>query len=234
MTPQVLGIIPIRGTDPEVADGRMLSLGGKPLLSHTIDAAKAARRLTRTIVSTEDPAVAALAKSLGADVPFLRPAELSAPEAPLTKVLQHALLWLEEHEAYRADYVVLLEITHPLRPAGLIDRTIDVVIADNLDSAFVAREERHEFWTMNSHGSLERVQPREDLTRKGLQPLYKEMGGLVTVMRADLVRAGQRLGERVGLVPVRDPSSLLDLHDEGGLELTRILLESQERDAAGR
>lgn len=205
-------------------DGRMVTLGPKPLLAYTIDAATTSRFITRVIVSTDDPKVAQLAKTLGAEAPFLRPPELARPGVSLARVLQHALLWLEEHENYQADLVALLEITHPIRPQGLIDRVIEVLLAEQLDSVFVAREERHDFWTFNARGSLERVQPREELPRQELQPLYKEMGGMVTVMRTDLIRAGRRLGDRIGLVPLRDASSLVDLHDEDGFKLAEALL----------
>lgn len=222
--PCVVAIIPVRASDPEVRHGRMVTLGEKPLLAYTIEAAIASRFITRIIVSTDGPEVARLAATLGAEAPFLRPSELAAPGIPLAKVLQHALRWLEEHEAYHADVVVLLEVTHPLRPAGLIDQVIEVLLTEQLDSVFVAREERHEFWTFDAHGELERIQPREETPRQMLQPLYKEMGGMVTALRAELVRAGRRLGDRIGLVPIRGASSMLDLHDEDGLKLAQALI----------
>lgn len=224
---RVVAIIPVRGSDPEMKDGRMLSLGGKPVLAYTIEAAAASHLINRIVVSTDNPEVARLAKSLGAEVPFLRPVDLTAPCVSLAKVLQHALLWLEENEGYQTDVVALLEITHPIRPAGLIDRVIEVLIKENLDSVFAAREERHEFWAFNNHGELERIQPRDEVPRQSLQPLYKEMGGMVTAMRAELVRSGRRFGDRIGLVPLRDASSLVDLHDEDGLKLAEVLLQQR-------
>lgn len=220
----VVALIPIRGSDPEVKHGRMVTFGEKPLLAYTIEAATASRFITRIIVSTDEPAVAELAIALGAEAPFLRSSELTAVDVPLAKVLQHALLWLEKNENYHADVVVLMEVTHPLRPQGLIDQVIEVLLTERLDSVFVAREERHAFWAFNARGELERIQPREEMPRHMLQPLYKEMGGMVTALRAELVRAGRRLGDRIGLVPVRDATSLVDLHDEDGLRLAQALL----------
>ena len=229
MSPRVVAIIPIRGSDPEVNHGRIVTVGSKPLLAYTIEAAKASRFIDRIIVSTDGPEVARLAQAQGAEAPFLRPAELSRQGVPLAAVLQHALAWIERESEYRAELVVLLEITHPIRPPGLIDRVIEALLSEQLDSVFAAREERHEFWIFNSYGVLERVQPREETPRQILQPLYKEMGGMATVVRADLIRAGKRMGERVGLVPVRDASSLVDLHDEDGLKLAKALLEQKEQ-----
>jgi N-acylneuraminate cytidylyltransferase len=225
---KALAIIPVRGADPETRQGHQRLLAGKPVLAHTIEAAKAARSIDRVLVTTDDAGVAALARELGADAAIIRPADLSADGVPLVRVLQHALHWLEAHEGYRPDLVVLLEITHPLRPSGLIDRAVDVVAHEGMDSAFVAREERHGFWFLNAHGQLERVHDGEEASRRQRRPLYKEMGGMVTVTRAELIRAGKRLGDKVGLVPVRDASSMVDLHDEGGFRVAQALLREAE------
>lgn len=225
--PNVVAIVPIRGGDPETPRTGMTSLAGRPLLSYTIDAVRQSQHVRRLLVTTDDAAVAEEARRLGADVPFLRPAALAARHVPLGAVLQHAVNWLDEH-GETVDLVALLEITHPVRPAGLIDRVIEVVMAEGLDSAFAVREERHEFWTMDESGSVRRVRPRDETPRHAVEPLYKEMGGLITVMRADVVRSGQRLGDKIGIVPVRDLSSLVDLHDEDGARLAELLV----RDAA--
>ena len=87
--------------------------------------------------------------------------------------LGHKCIGIERESEYQAELVVLLEITHPIRPPGLIDRVIEALLSEQLDSVFAAREERHEFWIFNSCGVLERVQPREETPRQALQPLYK-------------------------------------------------------------
>lgn len=232
--PNVVAIIPIRGGDPETPGTGMVSIAGRPLLAYTLDAAKQSRYVRRTIVSTDDPGVAQLARALGAEAPFLQPAALAGRSVPLGHVLQHAVRWLDEHSPDPVDLVALLEITHPVRPPGLVDRVIEVVLNEQLDCAFGAREERHEFWTMDEDGALTRVRRREETPRTALQPMYKEMGGLVTVMRAHVPRAGHRLGERVGVVPVRDPGSLVDLHDEDGMRLAELLLQTAPRTDHGR
>ena len=222
----VIAIVPIRGGDLETPETGMVSLGGKPLLAYTIDAAKQSRYVRDVVVSTDDDAVARLARDLGAEVPFLRPPELATQDIPLSHVLRHAVTWLDENRDEPVDLVVLLEMTHPLRPQGLIDKVVDVVLTEKLDSAFAAREERHEFWTFDKSGNLNRLHPHDETARHSLKPLYKEMGGLVTVVHSSVIRTGERLGQRVGVVPVRDCSSLVDLHDPDGLRLAKLLLGS--------
>lgn len=221
MSMNTLAIIPVRGDDPQ---GRPdFRLGGRPLLAYTVEAARAARLVRRVIVTTDAPEIAELARACGAEAPFVRPAELSRPEAPLGAALRHALEWLEREEAYAPDLVALLEITHPIREEGLIDRVIEVLVDRGLDSVFTAVEERHDFWRLDRHDALVRIGESEDQPRQAKPPLYREMGGIVTVTRAAVVRAGARLGRRVGLIPLRSLSARVDTRDEVGLLLARHL-----------
>lgn len=229
--PHVIAVIPIRGSDPETPATGMVSLAGRPLVAYTIDAARQSRYISRVLISTDDERVARMARELGGDAPFLRPPGLAAHDVPLAHVLQHAVAWVDEHGSQPVDLVVLLEITHPVRPAGLIDKVIEIVLSEDLDSAFAAREERHAFWTFDADGNLNRVRPSDEVPRDTLRPLYKEMGGLVTVTRAEVVRQGQRLGDRIGVLPVRDLSSLVDLRDEDGRSLAELLLQSARHSA---
>ena len=68
-SPNVVAIVPIRGRDLETPETGMVSLGGRPLLAYTIDAAKQSRYVRNVMVSTDNDAVAVLARDLGADVP---------------------------------------------------------------------------------------------------------------------------------------------------------------------
>ncbi|MFQ5693829.1 MAG: cytidylyltransferase domain-containing protein, partial [Nitrospinota bacterium] len=121
-------------------------LRGKPLLVHTLDAAKDSRLVDRIIVTTEDEETAELARREGAETPFLRPRELAGPGVPLERVLQHAVGWLEEHEGNAVDVVVLLEVSHPFRLPGLIDKIVETLVREDWDSVFVACEENANFW----------------------------------------------------------------------------------------
>ncbi|MEW6542399.1 MAG: acylneuraminate cytidylyltransferase family protein [Nitrospirota bacterium] len=216
-----IAIIPIRGNDPQAQPG--FTLGGRPLLAYTVEAARASRLIERVVVTTDSPEIAGLARDCGADAPFLRPAELSRPEVPLGSVLKHCVDWLEREEACRTDIVTLLEITHPIREEGLIDQVIQVLLDQHLDSVFVAVEERQSFWRMDRYGALIRVGDEEDQPRQTREPLYREMGGIVTATRAEWIKEGKRLGKRVGLIPLRSLSAKVDTHDEVGLFLARHL-----------
>src|SRR5688500_8521071 len=96
---RVLGVIPARGGSKGVPRKNIVALGGKPLIAYTIEAAARAKRLTRTIVSTDDQEIEGVAAGLGADVPFRRPADLATDSARAVPVIQQALAAVEGLES---------------------------------------------------------------------------------------------------------------------------------------
>jgi len=103
-------------------------LHGKPLLAWPIAAACGSRHVDRTIVSTDDAGYAETALAHGADVPFLRPADLASDTAPSIGFILHAIdTLMVAGDAY--DYVVLLEPTSPLTEAGDVDAALAQLVA---------------------------------------------------------------------------------------------------------
>lgn len=220
---QVLGIIPVRERDV-VREGRMLELGRRPLPAHTFEAATSARLINRVVACTDGELVANLARSMGLEVPGLRPKELAAPDVPLGRVLRYCLERTEREFGYAADVVVILEVSHPIRPAELIDKVVEVLLASDLDSVFTAYEDHHAFWKIDEHGELRSLHDVNERTRTDRPPLYREASGLVCASRAEVIRHEEKLGQRVGLVPLRDWTGLIDTQDEFGLLVAEQLL----------
>jgi len=215
-------VIPARESDL-IRDGQLLQLAGKPLLSYTIAAALESKRAGRVVVYTDGPAVAELAKSLGAEVPFLRDPALSAPGVGLTAVLQRLLQDLEREGAL-PDVVVCLEPSHPIRPAGLVDSVLAALEGSDLDTIFAAYEDHHSFWTIGPDGDFTPVSAHPDAPRDQRPPLFREVAGLVCATRTAILQSGQRIGRRVGVVPVRDWIGLIDTQDPVGLALVERLM----------
>src|SRR5579885_2137910 len=92
---QVWGIITARGGSKGIPRKNIADLKGRPLLAYTAEAALAAQRLSRVVLSTDDEEIAAAGRYYGVEVPFLRPAELAADDTPTVPVLQHAVSRLE-------------------------------------------------------------------------------------------------------------------------------------------
>ena len=136
---RALGIITARGGSKGVPGKNLKLLGGKPLIHYSIDAANDTP-LERLILSTEDPKIAEVARSLGCDVPFMRPAELARDETPHLPVIQHAVQWLIDQQGYRAEAVVILQPTSPLRSSADIAAALRMLELSGADSVVSVNE----------------------------------------------------------------------------------------------
>jgi len=119
-------MIPARGGSKGVPCKNIVKVASKPLIAWTIEAALASPVLDRIIVSTDEPEIADVACRYGAEVPFLRPPELAQDHTPGIEPILHAVRWLDEHEGYRPDYVMVLQPTSPLRTAEDIQTAVQL------------------------------------------------------------------------------------------------------------
>jgi CMP-N,N'-diacetyllegionaminic acid synthase len=136
---KVLGIITARGGSKGIPGKNLKLLAGRPLLDYSIDAANDTP-LDRLILSTEDKKIAEAARSLGCEVPFMRPAELARDETPHLPVIQHAVKWLRDHEGYNPDIVLTLQPTSPLRSAADIAAALRMMELSDADSVVSVTE----------------------------------------------------------------------------------------------
>lgn len=205
-TGPAVGIIPARGGSVRVPRKNLYPLGGRPLIAHTILAARRATALDRLIVSTDDEEIAAVAREYGAEVPFLRPAEHARPETPDLPVFQHALRWFADQEDYRPEYVIHLRPTQPFRPPELIDEVIRLLResgADCVKSLVPVAQHPHKMWKLDAAGRpgplLDTPLWREigpDCAGQFLEPVYWS-AGLVDGIRSATILAGSTIGRRV-------------------------------------
>lgn len=128
-------MIPARGGSKSVPRKNIRLVAGKPLIAHTIEQAKKSDLITRVVVSTDDQEIAEISRQFGAEVPFLRPAELAQDDTPDWPVFDHALRWLKTNENYEPDIVVHLRATTPNRSVETLDKAITTFIASpDIDS----------------------------------------------------------------------------------------------------
>ncbi len=130
---RVLALVPARSGSKGLPMKNVRILHGKPLLSWPIDAARHSRYIDRVVVSTDSEEFARLAELAGADIPFLRPLELSNDAAPSIGFILHALDTLDA-VGDRYDYLVLLEPTSPLTEASDIDSALEKLVASRIDA----------------------------------------------------------------------------------------------------
>lgn len=91
-----IAIIPARGGSKRIPRKNIKDFCGKPMIAWSIEAAKKTQLFDRILVSTDDNEVAEVAKAWGAEVPFMRPKELSDDHTGTTPVIAHATKWLHE------------------------------------------------------------------------------------------------------------------------------------------
>ena len=130
----ILGLITARGGSKGLPRKNILPLAGKPLIAWTLEAARRSRRVDRVVVSTDDQEIASVSRQWGAEVPFIRPAELARDESGHMDVVIHAVDWLAREQHYCPDYVLLLQPTSPLRSTEDIDAAVDLILARGADS----------------------------------------------------------------------------------------------------
>jgi N-acylneuraminate cytidylyltransferase len=133
--PRVLAVIPARGGSKGVPRKNIRRICGRPLISYTIEHARAAQHLFhRIIVSTDDDEIASVARQYGAEVPFLRPANLAQDESPVIPMLQHAVNFVEKQDGLRMDWICLLQPTEPFRTVADLEQCLQLGFAGGCDS----------------------------------------------------------------------------------------------------
>ena len=109
-----LAIIPARGGSKRIPNKNIRNFCDKPLIAYTIEQALATPFITRVIVDTDSKEIAKIAKTYGAEVPFIRPSHFATDKASINDALRHLLSSLKKEEGYEPDYIVLLQTTSPL------------------------------------------------------------------------------------------------------------------------
>ena len=195
----ILGITLARGGSKGVKRKNIKDLLGKPLIQYTIDEALESKYLDEYIVSTDDQEIASVAESLGAEVPFLRPDDLSTDQASSASALKHAVSFMEERESKKYDYIVELMCTNPLKLTLDIDNCIKKIIETNADSVIAVHElEDHHpaRIKMIIEDKIEDFIPEpNEARRQDLRPkAYLRSGSIYCMKRSYLMELNLRYG----------------------------------------
>jgi CMP-N,N'-diacetyllegionaminic acid synthase len=233
----VLGIIPARGGSKGISRKNIAPLLGKPLLAYTVQAALASKRLTRIVLSTDDPNIAEIGMRWGVAVPFLRPAELAGDDVPTLPVLQHVVERLESL-GERYDAILTLQPTNPLRRAEDIDGAIELLDRTAADSviSFVDVGERHPArmkW-IDTEGRVwdpPFAEEFEGQPRQQLQRLYLREGSIYLTRRSVLMEQDSIKGRdcRGWIIP---PERAMNIDTPFDLLLTEQILRAHGELAA--
>lgn len=203
-------------------------VAGKPLIAWTLEAARASRHVTRLIVSTDDEEIGAVARAHGAELPFVRPAELARDDTPSMAVIEHAIRRMDEDEGFRPDYVLLLQPTSPLRTTADIDGAVALAAERRAESVVsVAPAADHPYWTkrITTEGVLEDYFPQsEGITRRQDLPPAFSLNGAIYLTRRDLLVERGSFYSKGTYAYVMPPERSLDIDTPWDLRIAELML----------
>jgi N-acylneuraminate cytidylyltransferase len=219
-------IIPARGGSKSIPGKNIRELNGTPLINYSIDYSLRSKYINKTIVSTDDKIIASIAENRGAEVPFIRPSMYAEDMTQDFPVLNHAMLKCEEIYNELVDIFVLLRPTSPLRPPGLIEKSIDILL-DNPDASSVravAKSIQHPYrqWRLSNKyiesfvGPIDDIEEPYNLPRQILPDVYFQTGD-IEVIRRETLLSGSVSGNRV-LPIIIDTNDVLDIDNISDLE----------------
>ena len=232
---KVIAIIPARGGSKGVPRKNIRLLGGKPLIAYTIEVALKSSLIDRVLVTTDDQEIAEVARSFGAEVPFLRPAELAADDTPPDPVLKHTLEFLETKEGYRPDIIVWLEPPTPFRTLEEVEEAIrifkDDEEADSLRAVCEPSQNPYKMWTLEGKyltplitqaGRALHTGPRQKTGK-----VYWQNGSIFLLRYKTIMEKGNFFGDKI-LPLIVSNSRNIDIDTEEDLRRAEHYLAMQK------
>lgn len=216
---KILGIIPARGGSKRIPHKNVAKIAGRPMIAYAIAAAASSRMLDACIVSTDAPAIATLARRLGADVPFLRPKQFAQDTSPDIAYARHALEWVKKHRGWDPEIVVLLPPDCPTRTPGDIDAAVRLLIEKKYDSVRtialpVPAVPYKAMWKMRRSGAqdIQPLFPQYVGVPSQSLPEYFISMGLAYVTRAKFIAQGKLWGPKIGGLVI-DATRAIEIDD---------------------
>lgn len=209
---RVVAIIPARGGSKGVPRKNLRTYQNRSLLAHTISTARASQYIDAVVVSSEDPEILHEAKQQGAEVPFIRPSTLAEDSSPAIDCVLHALDHLPLY-----DYVILLQVTSPLRTTADIDNCLDYCMQQQAASCVsVTASSQHPFWmyTLNEQQQLTPLFSDSTPTRRqDLPPIYV-LNGAIYLANTDWLRKNKAFVTQETLAFQMPEERSLDIDEE--------------------
>jgi len=235
---EVLAVIPARGGSKGLLDKNILPLLGHPLIAYSIRAAQLTKQITRVVVNTDSEKIAAIAREYGAEVPFLRPAELAGDFSTDLEVFQHALAWHRDQENYNPDLVVQLRPTSPVRFVNHISQCIDLLQnnleADSLRVVTPSPNTPFKMWWVDELNQpmrplleLPGVAEPFNMPRQKLPQTYWQVGTL-DVFRPQLVLEQNSMSGKRIMPFVIDSQFAVDIDDMNSFEKAGQVISSHD------
>ena len=230
---KVLSVIPARGGSRGVPRKNIRLVCGKPLIAYTIETALEARHLFhRVIVSTDDEEIAEVSRRLGAEVPFMRPAELASDSAPTLPVLQHTVEFVEDQDRVKLDWVMLLQPTGPFRSAEDLEAALDLGRRGGCDSVISVVQVFAEHPILMKRIEDGRLLPycieeKEGTRRQDYQPAAYMRNGAIYLTRRDVLMERNSIWGEAIRPYVMPPERSVGVDTELDLKVADLMMQEQ-------
>jgi CMP-N-acetylneuraminic acid synthetase len=227
-----LATICARGGSKGVKGKNVKLLAGHPLIAYTIAQAKRCDFLDRLVVSTDSPEIAAVARDYGAEVPFLRPAELALDTSAKVPAIQHAVREVERELGHAVDYVVDLDPTAPLRSVEDVRKCWELIQQPDTDVVFtVTPSDRSPYFNMvevdaNGYAHLSKAAPEPVVRRQDAPRVFSMNASVYAYRRRHLMDDGRVIGDRSRVVEM-DRLRSRDIDDDVDFAFIEFLVATE-------
>lgn len=235
---EVLALIPSRGGSKSIPRKNIRSFGGHPLLAYSVAAGLQANAVTRVIVSTDDEEMADVAREYGAEVPFMRPADLAQDGTLDLPVFIHALQWLEQEDGYRPEVVVQLRPTSPLRAPDCVDKAVALLLSsteiDSVRGVVLSGQNPYKMWRIKDDGRMVPLlrngfEEPFNMPRQKLPSTYWQTGHIDAIRMTTIVDKKSMSGEVIFPLLI-DPRYVVDIDTLRDWERAEWLLSQGDID----
>lgn len=233
MTTEVAAFIFARGGSKGVPRKNIRPLAGKPLIAHAIQTAKESRFIQKVIVSTDDDEIARVAFQHGAEVPFMRPAELAGDTAPEWLAWRHALAEFKKVYDKQPDVFVSVPTTSPMRSAEDIDACIAKLLENDADIVItVKKAERSPYFNMvrldaGGYASIV-ISSDKNMTQRQDAPVVYDMTTVAYAARPDFILQSDSIfSGKVLTVEVPDERAI-DIDTEHDFRIAECLMRMKQ------
>ena len=216
-------VIPLRYRDCFHADqSPLMELAGRPLWEITVSQALDAKGLDRLIIAHDDDRFAMHLQPWKDRIEQLqRPQELSRKGVTTLDVLAYVARTLDEF-GNTPSQLMLLEVTHPLRPKGIIDQVISAGDKSGADSIITSHRIHYNFWRQDERGHMKRIVGTGDRANVFL---FQELIGICSIFTPRFLDTDNPFGEQVNVVPMDRFWATIDVRNDDGLWLAERYLE---------
>lgn len=234
----VLTIIPARGGSESVPKKNICLLNGKPLIQWIAEAVLSSKNAGRIIVSTDDPEIAEIARSIGLEVPFLRPKNISGPLATDLEFCIHALNFFQKQEGWSPDVLARFSPSTPFVSSSTISNAISKLLDnrnyDSLRPVSLLSHHPYKSWLKDGiflkpafDKSVVGYDQPHNLPRQLFPEMYAHLGASGVAWTNTLLKQHSTSGNRVGFIEI-DPIEAFDINSLADIKLAEAILSTSQ------